>query len=119
MENLDERFRQKYEPGAASYKDRISSLKYLHEHGCKTWVSIEPYPTPNIVDQNYAEILESVKFVDKIIFGRLNYNPLVNKYKGYKEFFNTLAYQTIEFCNSCKMDYHIKDGAITENVQCI
>jgi len=117
--SLDEGFRQKYEPGAAPYADRISSLKYLHNHDCKTWVSIEPYPTPNIIDQDYYKILESIKFVDKIIFGRLNYNPLVNKYKGYKEFFNTLAYQTIEFCNNYGLEYHIKDGTITEYVQYI
>jgi DNA repair photolyase len=117
--SLNEDFRSKYEPGAASYEDRISALKYLHKHGCKTWVSIEPYPTPNIIDQEYSKILESVKFVDKIIFGRLNYNPLVNKYRGYKEYFNNLAYQTIEFCDSTNMEYHIKDGTITENVQCI
>lgn len=117
--SLDENFRQKYESGAAAYRDRINSLKYLHDNGCKTWVSIEPYPTPNIVDQDYCEILESVKFVDKIIFGRLNYNPLVNKYKGYKEYFNSLAYQTIEFCNNNGMEFYIKDGTITENTQCV
>ncbi len=37
-------------------------------------VSIEPHPTPNIMDQDLGAILESVDFVDKIIFGKLNYN---------------------------------------------
>ena len=72
--SLDEKFREKYEPGTADYKERIASLKRLHDHGFKTWVSIEPYPTPNIVNQRLDEILEEVSFVDKIIFGRLNYN---------------------------------------------
>jgi DNA repair photolyase len=54
--------------------DRIKALKILHEKGCKTWVSIEPYPTPNIIEQNLSAILNAIGFVDKIIFGRLNYN---------------------------------------------
>lgn len=72
--SLNELFRQQYEPHAAPYKDRIDCLRTLHDKGVKTWVSIEPYPTPNIIDQDFQEILEAVSFVDKIIFGKLNYN---------------------------------------------
>ncbi len=67
--SLNEMFRQKYEPFSAPYKERIDCLRTLHDRGLKTWVSIEPYPTPNILDQNFSEILETVSFVDKIIFG--------------------------------------------------
>lgn len=111
--SLNEHYRKINEPGAASYIDRINSLKKLHDNGFKTWVSIEPYPTPNIIDQDFSEILESISFVDKIIFGRLNYNKLVTDYKGYKTFFNNLAHQTIYFCNERGIQYHIKEGTIT------
>ena len=113
--SLDEEYRKKYEPNSALYLDRIESLKYLHDRGCKTWVSIEPYPTPNIIDQNYDEILQSVSFVDKIIFGRLNYNPEVSEYKGFKEYYNNLSKATIAFCNEHGMAYHIKTGTVTES----
>ena len=36
-------------------------LKYLHDNDCKTWVSIEPYPTPNFIEQDFDEILKAVK----------------------------------------------------------
>ena len=72
--SLDENFHKEFEPGSASYKDRIDSLKHLYDKGFKTWVSIEPYPTPNIIRQDLMKILEAISFVDKIIFGRLNYN---------------------------------------------
>lgn len=111
--SLNEEYRKKYEPGASPYKDRIDALRYIHDAGFKTWVSIEPYPTPNIIEQDFNKILEAVSFVDKIIFGRLNYNKMVSEYKGYKEFFNKLAYQTIEFCNTYGIQYHIKSGTIT------
>ncbi len=47
-------------------------MKALHDAGCKTWVSIEPYPTPNLINQRLDELLEKISFTDKIIFGRTN-----------------------------------------------
>lgn len=111
--SLDEKYRELIEPGAAPYKDRIASLKYLHDAGYKTWVSIEPYPTPNIIEQDLNKILDEISFVDKIIFGRLNYNPLVREYKNYKEFFNDAANEVISFCQRTNKAYHIKDGTIS------
>lgn len=111
--SLDEDFRSKMEPNAASYAERIAALRKLHDAGCKTWVSIEPYPTPNIIEQNFNYILETIGFVDKIIFGRLNYNKQVSAYKDHKAFFNNLAQQTIDFCQMKGVSYHIKSGTIT------
>ena len=112
--SLNEEFRKKMEPGSAPYIDRINSLKKLHDRGCKTWVSIESYPTPNIIEQNFEEILNSISFVDKIIFGRLHYNKLVSQYKDYKEYYNNLVNKVINFCEERNIEYHIKDKTITE-----
>jgi DNA repair photolyase len=112
--SLDENFRKIIEPKSAPYKDRIRSLKILHNNGCKTWVSIEPYPTPNFIEQDIMDILQELSFVDKIIFGRLNYNTKVSQYKNYKEFFNETAQQVIDFCKKNNKEYHIKDGTITK-----
>ncbi len=111
--SLDENFRKEMEPNAAPYAERIAALKQLHDLGSKTWVSIEPYPTPNIIEQDFKPILEAVSFVDRIIFGRLNYNSKVSEYKNYKEFFNDLAKQTIEFCKAANKDCHIKEGTMS------
>lgn len=110
--SLDENFRDRYEPRTAKYEDRIEALRKLHEDGFKTWVSIEPYPTPNIVDQDYSKILNEISFVDKIIFGRLNYNSKVSAYRNNKLFYNQHARQTIDFCQSNGIEYHIKNGTI-------
>ncbi len=108
--SLNEMYRINYEPFSASYNDRIKSLKMLHKKGFKTWVSIEPYPTPNIVNQKLEDILNSVYFADKIIFGRLNYNSSVIKYKNYISYYNSLCEQVIDFCITNKKQYHIKKG---------
>lgn len=111
--SLDEVYREEYEPGAAPIKDRIIALKRLHDAGCKTWVSIEPYPTPNIIKQDLFELLESISFVDKIIFGRLHYNKVVSQYKDNKEFYNACAKDVIDFCEQNNIQYHIKNKTIS------
>lgn len=112
--SLDEKYREKSEPNSAPYQERIESLLKLHENGIKTWVSIEPYPTPNILKQDFKEILKSIEFVDKIIFGRLNYNKDVTAYKKHKSYYNDLTKQVIEFCNEHNISFHIKEGTQTE-----
>lgn len=112
--SIDENFRKEMEPNTAPYDRRINALKALHDAGCKTWVSIEPYPTPNFVKQDLREILNAVSFCDKIIFGRLNYNKKVSEYKDYKKFFNDCAQTVIDYCNENNKAYHIKVGTITE-----
>ena len=111
--SLDECFRQIYEPQTASFEDRINALKKLHDAGCKTWVSIEPYPTPNIISQDLSAILEKVSFCDKIIFGRLHYNKQVSEYRLFAHYYNDMAKFVIQFCEDRGIDYHIKTGTMT------
>ena len=112
--SLDEVFRQEMEPNSAPYQERIDALRILHNAGCKTWVSMEPYPTPNFIEQDLNEILEAISFCDKIIFGRLNYNKKVSEYKDHKAYFNELAEQVIKYCKTNGKQYHIKDGTISK-----
>ena len=112
--SLDEHYRETVEPGAAPYAERILALRTLHDAGCKTWISMEPYPTPNLIVQNLNDILNAVSFVDRIIFGRANYNKVVTEFKDQKEFYNICAKQVIDFCDRNNIQYHIKHGTITE-----
>lgn len=105
----NEEFRKKFEPNAAPLIERLNSLKYLKEKGCKTWISIEPYPTPNIIGQNLMQILNDVSFADKIIFGRLHYNKQVSQYSDYQNFYNTCVNEVISFCKEKGIEYHIKN----------
>ena len=111
--SLDEEYRQRMEPGAAPYAERLNALRALHGSGCNTWVSIEPYPTPNVVEQDILPILEAVSFTNKIIFGRTNYSKEISSFKGHKEFYNNQARQVIAFCEERGINYHIKKGTIT------
>lgn len=111
--SLNEEYRAKMEPGAAPYAQRLAALRVLHDAGCKTWISMEPYPTPNLLTQDLHELLEAVSFVDKIIFGRTNYSTEVSSYKEHKAFYNQMATEVISFCKERDIQYHIKEKTIT------
>lgn len=117
--SLDEEYRRKYEPGSAPYLDRIKALKKLHEKGCKTWVSIEPYPTPNLVEQNLFDIMKSVSFVDRIIFGRTNYNKEVSSYPSVRDWYNDRVLDVVQFCMKNKIEYYIKKGTWSGDPQAL
>ncbi|MFH0752872.1 MAG: radical SAM protein [archaeon] len=108
--SLDDDFKKKFEPNSAPFKNRIDSLKALSKKGVKTWVSIEPYPTPNIVKQDLNKLLNKVKFADKIVFGKLNYNVISSQFKGSTEFYDDCANTVKEFCKKEGIKYHIKYG---------
>ena len=112
--SLDEKYREKYEPGAAPYKERIQALKKLHNADCKTWVSVEPYPTPNIIEQDIRDILDEISFTDKIIFGRTNYSKEISSYKEHKKLYNEQAQIVIDYCKEKEIEYYIKEKTITE-----
>jgi DNA repair photolyase len=110
----DENYRKILEPGGSPIEQRVEALRYLHDKGFFTWVSIEPYPTPNIIDQDISVLLEKIKFVDKIIFGRLNYNPKSTSYKNRKDYYNKLTRVVIDFCKTNGIEYFIKKKTQTE-----
>ncbi len=112
---LNEKFRRKIEPGASSCSERLASLKALHDSGCKTWVSIEPYPTPNMIEQDLNEILESVSFVGRLVFGKTNYSKEASAYRNHKQFFNECAAEVLDFCNEHGIACHIKAKTITKD----
>lgn len=111
--SLDESYRQRNEPGASPYADRIAALKALHDKGCQTWVSIEPYPTPNLIKQDLVEILNAVSFANKIIFGRTNYSREVTSFTTHRAFYNRQVDIVVDFCKKNNINYHIKNGTIT------
>ena len=107
--SLDEGFKKRFEPYSAPYTERIESLRYLHKQGLKTWVSMEPYPTPNLAEQDLLKILKGISFVDKIIFGKLNYN-VESQFNDNRNFYQNCAKKVIEFCENNGIECHIKYG---------
>lgn len=114
--SLNESFRETYEPGTAPYQERLKSLKRCHDAGLKTWVSIEPYPTPNVDDLPLLELLNAISFVDYIVFGRWNYNKIISNYKECKKFYNEQSEIVEQFCFNHGIRLHIKAGTRAEKM---
>ncbi len=110
--SLNKQFKDKFEPFSVPYSKRIDSLRKIANHNKKTWVSMEPYPTPNLdsTANNIEKLLEKIKFVDKIVFGKLNYNVQSSKFQKNNEFYQTIAEKMISFCKTNDIQYHIKTG---------
>ena len=108
--SLDKKFKKEFEPFSSPFEDRINTLRLLSEEGLKTWVSIEPYPTPNIVEQDIEQILNRISFVDKIIFGKMNYNVKSRKFENNELFYRESAEKVMRFCQENKIELHIKKG---------
>jgi len=116
--SLDNKFKEKFEPFSAPYEKRIESLMKLAKAGLETWVSIEPYPTPELdkTADDTGTLLEKVKFVNKIIFGKLNYRRLNHNsgpsqvWENNHDFYRKKAQEIIDFCKKKDIEYHIKFG---------
>ena len=122
--SLNDDFKKEYEPFSANYEDRINSLKRLSQAGFNTWVSMEPYPTPALdkTATNIENIFEKIRFVNKIIFGKLNYNRLANYknnassvWKNSDDFYKEIAAKVIDFCKGNNIKCHIKLGTPLSN----
>ena len=96
--SLDEEFRRRWEPGAAPYAERVAALRALRDAGRSTLVHMEPYPTPNIVEQDLSAILAEIGFVDSLYFGRWNYNRIVGERPGAEEFYAERSKEARRFC---------------------
>jgi DNA repair photolyase len=108
--SLDEGFRLRWEPGAAPYVDRIAAMRRLHEAGCLTRVHMEPYPTPDILEQDLMAILEAVSFVDHVYWGGWNYNPRACAPASAEAFYNAQAPLVRQFCQDRGIECEIGPG---------
>ena len=110
--SLDERYRESMEPGAAAYSKRLEALRTMHDKGLRTWVSMEPYPTPNVCSQELKPILEKISFVDRIVFGRTNYDKRTGAYADLEAFYQSTAETVAGFCDRLGINCHIKQGPV-------
>lgn len=109
--SLDEDYRREWEPGSAPASMRIRSLENLAEAGARTWVSMEPYPTPNIdpYGSGVLDTLEALAFIDKFIFGRMNYVTEATEYlREDPTYYDQASAEFIEWCQVHGKAYHVK-----------
>lgn len=105
--SLDRFFWREWEPNTMRPKMRIANLKAKNS----PWVSLEPYPPSDIWRQHLTPLLEELKFVDLIIFGKWNYDHRATTEKAqydYRSNVSTLR----DFCKSNSIRLHIKSDTL-------
>lgn len=73
--SVDSKFWQKWEPNTLPLMERIKLLENEAEY---SWGSMEPYPVSAIWKQDVNKLLEEIKFLDLLIFGKWNYDKRAN-----------------------------------------
>jgi len=97
-------FSKKFEPKALPNSERIEQLKNCHKHGYYTWISLEPYPTPNKFKQSLVKLLSKIDFVDFVIFGKWNYDKTTNN----KEFYSKMVQIFDRYCEQQGIRHFVK-----------
>ena len=103
--SLSEDFRKRWEPGAAPFAERIASLRALGEAGRTALVHMEPYPTPNVIEQDLGAVLEAVGFADSLYFGGWNYSRLTRAFPDRAGFYEECARKARGFCRGRGIEF--------------
>lgn len=110
--SLDTQFWRKFEPNARHPENRLAALKVCkHESGDYVWVSMEPYPPSTIYKQSLQDLLEELKFVDLIVFGKWNYDPRARTEEARREYAENIEVLT-DFCKSNNIRCYIKSDTL-------
>lgn len=102
--SLDESFRERWEPGAAPYRDRLEALRKIHFAGLKTFIYMEPFSPEDTSLDELRNILEQIKFVDKITFGSWQYNQAKSGKQEYPEYVDLIT----DFCHLNNIGLKVK-----------
>lgn len=73
LTTLNERWRNVFEPGSSSARDRIAAMKKLSSRGIKTWAFIGPI-LPFVTEQDLDKMLDGIADAnaDEVLVDRLN-----------------------------------------------
>jgi hypothetical protein len=83
LTSLDDRFSQKWEPGAALPGNRLQALRQFHEAGIFTWVSLEPTLD---VAASIAIVKATCGYVDLYKIGRANYLQEITRTTDWRDY---------------------------------
>jgi DNA repair photolyase len=103
--SLSEDFRKRWEPGASPFAERIEALRALSDAGRATLAHVEPYPTPNVIQQDLGAVLEAAGFADSLYFGGWNYSPLTRAFPDRAGFYEECASKARRFCRERGIEF--------------
>jgi DNA repair photolyase len=101
LTSLDDRFSSKWERAAQLPGDRVATLRYFHEKGIFTWVSLEPTLD---IESSLEIVRQTHSFVDLFKIGRANYLPMT-KTADWRDY----TLRMIELCQRLGAKHYVKE----------
>lgn len=101
MTSLDDRFSEKWERHAATPDGRMAALRFFHERGIFTWVSLEPTLD---VEASLAIVRETHSFVDLYKVGRANYLKEITRTTDWRDY----TLRMVDLLNKVGVKHYIK-----------
>jgi glucose-6-phosphate-specific signal transduction histidine kinase len=110
-----------------SYKDIVEFTESIQEaikkrlgldfvRSMKNWIRTTVLTKGILPGEHDIDLLlQEIKFTDKIIFGKLNYNVQSSKFNNSKDYYQECAQKTIKFCVKNNIESHIKFGTQNKN----
>ena len=109
--SLSDKFWKRYEPNTTHPQARLQLLRTAKENCDYVWISMEPFPTSAIYPQKLENLLEEMKFVDFILFGKWNYDKRANDMQA-KEEYRQIVPQFVDWCKSNNIRYLVKSETL-------
>lgn len=102
------KFWRTWEPNTLPPKERI---RLLEKEAVYAWGSLEPYPVSAIWKQDINALLEQLKFLNLIVFGKWNYDARANTAAAAEEYAEYVA-AVRDFCRAYGIRLHIKSDTL-------
>lgn len=109
--SLDSEFWKEWEPKTLIPMERVKALEARSEKLGYTWVSMEPYPPSVIWKQDITKVLEAIKFVNLIVFGKWNYDKRASTEQARIEYAENIHILK-DFCKSNHIGLHVKSNTL-------
>jgi DNA repair photolyase len=109
--SIDAEFTRRYEGGTPKPMMRVETLRAMHDAGEYTWASLEPFPCPEIWEQDILEVLRELRFVDFMIMGKWNYDRRASTAQA-REYYRGTVDTFRNFCSKHNIRHHVKTGTL-------
>lgn len=105
--SFDKLFHKTWEPYTLDPEKRIDLLMGREEK----WVSMEPYPCSAIYSQDIEDVLDPLVAVDRIVFGKWNYDARASTDLARLDYTRDIAVAR-DFCREHAIELHIKSDTL-------
>lgn len=109
--SIDRKFWKTWELNTDEPMHRIQDLQIMDTFDDYCWGSMEPVPPPAIYKQDFYKVLEELKFMKFLIFGKWNYDKRADTDEA-REYYIDEIDTFRDFCEGNSIRWHVKSKTL-------